>query len=125
MHREMVNDSYTLVDRTILTGRDSPNPTSKTICAKTLSLSLFVFAKAVDFTPLKISDFTLSQNPARVGTTVVLAAKASDVDTGNSNIALMKYSMDDGKTWRAIGSNDTSPTVTVAVRSNRQSRPVS
>src|SRR5207247_4570933 len=83
---------------TILTGRNSPNPTTKTICAKTPSLSLFVFAKAVDFTPLKISDFTLSQIPARVGTTVVLAAKASDVDTGNSNTALMEYSVDDGKT---------------------------
>ena len=120
LHREMVNDSYTLVDRTILTGRNSPNPTTKTICAKTPSLSLFVFAKAIDFTPLKISDFTLSQNPARVGTTVVLAAKASDVDTGNSNIALMEYSVDDGKTWRVIGSNYTSPTVTVSVPLNLQ-----
>ncbi len=120
LHREMVNDSYTLVDGTILTGRNSPNPTTKTICAKTPSLSLFVFAKAIDFTPLKISDFTLSQNPARVGTTVVLAAKASDVDTGNSNIALMEYSVDDGKTWRVIGSNYTSPTVTVSVPLNLQ-----
>ena len=120
MHREMVDDSYTLVDRTILTGRNSPNPTTKTICAKTPSLSLFVFAKAIDFTPLKISDFTLSQNPARVGTTVVLAAKASDVDTGNSNIALMEYSVGDGKTWRVIGSNYTSPTVTVSVPLNLQ-----
>ncbi|PYR84128.1 MAG: hypothetical protein DMG19_17485, partial [Acidobacteria bacterium] len=120
MHREMVDDSYTLVDRTILTGRNSPNPTTKTICAKTPSLSLFVFAKAVDFTPPQISDFMLSQNPARVGTTVVLAAKASDVDTGNSNIALMEYSVGDGKTWRVIGSNYTSPTVAVSVPLNLQ-----
>jgi hypothetical protein len=69
----------------------------------------------VDFTPPKISDLTLSQNPAPVGTTIVLTAKASDVATGNSNIALTEYSLDGGATWHIIGSNYTAPTVTVSV----------
>ncbi|PYR85841.1 MAG: hypothetical protein DMG18_04670, partial [Acidobacteria bacterium] len=88
--------------------------------ASTVVQSFTIAAPTPTGSNVAVSDFTLSQNPARVGTTVVLAAKASDVDTGNSNIALMEYSVDDGKTWRVIGSNYTSPTVTVSVPLNLQ-----
>jgi uncharacterized repeat protein (TIGR01451 family) len=113
MHRELINGSYMLVDRTILTGSNSPNPDTKTICAETSSLNQFVLAKVVDFTPPKTSDLALSQNPAAVGTTVILGARSS-AGTG-SNIALMENSVDGGDTWRIIGSNYTSPVVTVSV----------
>ncbi len=115
MHRELINGAYMLVDRTILTGANAPHSNTRTICAETPSVSPFVFAKAVDFMPPKISDLTLSQNPARVGTTVVLKATSTDVNTGNSNIASMEYSIDGGETWRIIGQNYGLPAVTASV----------
>jgi hypothetical protein len=68
----------------------------------------------VDLTPPRISDLSLGQNPVPVGTTVALTAKASKAETGHSNIALIEYSVDGGTSWHVIGSNYTSPTVSVS-----------
>lgn len=108
LHREQISNNpvtFGLVDRTILKGGNKPDFPSRTICAKTSSLSPFYFATVVDQTAPSVTELNLSVNPLPVGSSTVLSAKITDLGSSPNPIALAEYSLDGGTTWHPITAN--------------------
>jgi hypothetical protein len=100
--RILHNENGTLIDRTILSGPNAPNLSTRTICASTLSLSPFVLATVTDLVAPAVTNVTLTPNPVPVGAPLTLTASLTDTATGNSRIASAEYSVDGGATWQPI-----------------------
>lgn len=108
LHREVIKNNpvtYGLVDVTILSGQYRPNYATRTICARTTSLSPFYLVTVVDRTPPTVADVALSQNPLPAGTPVTLTASITDAGAPASNLSLAEYSLDGGANWTAIAAD--------------------
>jgi alpha-tubulin suppressor-like RCC1 family protein len=85
-----------------------------TICGVVTSFSPFVVATPLDQEGPQITSVLADPNPAPIGTMITLAATIDDSQTGGSDIAWAKYSLDNGVTWHDLTGTFDNPIVNVS-----------